>query len=276
MAVAIQPLRAILQGKREIAIGFGAGCAAILMTLGLWPHSGVSGTLTWQNCPPSPPIGSHSCSIEPAPASVTVTAYPETWTTSSDAAGRFHIDLPPGGYSLTAEIKSAVAWKRGQTSFPVFANQTTQVQLLLLPVFIDIKGGICLASDDRIATPTGPVPVSQLHPGMMVWTLDAVGKRVAAPVLRVSHIPTPPGYRMLHLRLSDGRVVDASAGHPTVTGQPIGELRVGDLLDGSRLAAVEQESYAGNTWDLLPAGPSGAYWANDVLLGSTLGPGVVN
>lgn len=158
----------------------------------------------------------------------------------------------------------------------MFANQTTEVELLLLPVFIDIKGGICLASDDRIATPTGQIVVSQLHPGMIVWTLDAAGKRVAAPVLRASHVPTLPGYRVLHLTLSDGRVVDASAGHPTVTGQAIGELKVGDLLDGSRLAAIEQEPYAGNTWDLLPAGPSGAYWANDVLLGSTLGPGLVN
>jgi hypothetical protein len=73
---------------------------------------------------------------------------------------------------------------------------------------------------------------------------------------------------MLHLTLADGRAVDASAGHPTVTGQKIGDLNAGDLLDGSRLRTVEQELYAGDTWDLLPAGPSGAYWANDVLLGS--------
>ncbi len=274
--MAIQRLRAILGGGRLIAIGFAVGCTAILLTLALWPHSGVSGTLTWEKCPPGPPTSSYRCSIQPALASVTVTAYPETWTTSSDAAGHFHMDLPPGGYSLTAEIKSTNVWKRGQTSFPVFANQTTHVQLLMLPVFIDIKGGICLASNDRIATPTGPVAVSQLHPGMIVWTLDAAGRRVAAPVLRISHIPTPLGNRMLHLTLSDGRVLDASAGHPTVTGQPIGELQAGDLLDGSRLSSVEQEPYAGDTWDLLPASPSGAYWANDVLLGSTLAPGVLN
>jgi hypothetical protein len=269
--MAVQRLRAILRGRSVIAIGFGIGCVAILITLGLWPHSGVSGTTTGEDCHPGP-RNSYRCSIKPAFASVTVTADGETWTTRSDAAGHFHLDLPPGGYSLTAEFKDRVAWNRGKTSFPVFANQTTQVQLLLLPVFINIPGGICLASDDRIATPTGSVAVSQLRPGVIVWTLDAAGKRIAAPVLRVKHIPTPPGYRMLHLTLSDGRVFDASAGHPTVTGQLLGELRAGDLLDGSRLSSIEQESYAGDTWDLLPAGPTGAYWADDILLGSTLTP----
>jgi hypothetical protein len=274
--VAIQRLAAILRGKREIAIGFTVGCAVILMTLVLWPHSGVSGILTVQDCQPSTRIDDHRCSIKPAIASVAVAAFGTPWTTTSDAAGHFHLDLPPGGYSPTAEIKSAEAWHRGQTSFPVFANQTTQVQLLLLPWFAEIKGGICLSADDRIATPIGPVAVSQLHPGMIVWTLDAVGGRVAAPVLRVRHLAAPPGYRMLRLTLSDGRVVDASAGHPTVTGRRIGDLKTGDLLDGSRLRTVEQKPYTGDTWDLLPAGPTGAYWANDVLLGSTLGPAVLN
>jgi hypothetical protein len=276
MAVTIQRLRAVLNGKREIAIGFSVGCAAILMALALWPHSGVSGTLTWENCPPGPPSGSSRCSIEPALASVTVTAYPETWTTRSDAAGHFHLDLPPGGYSLTAEIKNSVVSKRGQTSFPVFANQITQVQLLLLPVFVDIKGGICLASGDHIATPTGPTLVSQLHAGNMVWTLDGAGRRVAAPVLMVSHVPAPAGHHVLRLRLADGRVVEASAGHPTADGRQVGDLKPGDSLDNSRLVGIERISYVGDTWDLLPAGPSGAYWANDVLLGSTLWSGRLN
>jgi hypothetical protein len=70
--------------------------------------------------------------------------------------------------------------------------------------------------------------------------------------------------------LSDGRTVEASPGHPTADGRHVGELVPGDLLDGSRVRAVERVSYIGDTWDLLPAGPSGAYWADDVLLGSTL------
>jgi hypothetical protein len=70
--------------------------------------------------------------------------------------------------------------------------------------------------------------------------------------------------------LADGRYVEASAGHPTSTGRTVGSLRPGDLLDGSRVIALDSIPYAGDTWDLLPAGPTGVYWANDVLLASTL------
>lgn len=95
--MAVQRVRAVFRGNREIAIGFALGCAAILMTLALWLHSGVSGTLTSEDCQRGLQGGSQRCSIEPALASVTVTAYPATWTTRSDAAGHFHMDLPPGG-----------------------------------------------------------------------------------------------------------------------------------------------------------------------------------
>jgi hypothetical protein len=129
---------------------------------------------------------------------------------------------------------------------------------------------ICLAAEDRIATPTGQVPINELRAGMMVWTLNAAGQRIAAPILVVSHNPAPLGHHVLRLALSDGRVVEASAGHPTADGRRVGELKPGDLVDGSHVSAVERVAYIGDTWDLLPAGATGAYWANDVLLGSTL------
>jgi hypothetical protein len=110
---------------------------------------------------------------------------------------------------------------------------------------------------------------------MMVWTLDAAGRRVAAPLLLVSHTPAPPGHHVLRLLLSDDRVVEASAGHPTADGRQVGDLKPGDFLDQSRVISVEPIPYVGDTWDLLPGGPSGVYWANGVLLGSTLGSGVV-
>jgi hypothetical protein len=137
-------------------------------------------------------------------------------------------------------------------------------------VYRAIEGGICLALSDRIATPSGSIPVIELRPGTIVWTLDATGRRVLAPVLILTHTAIPAGHHMLRVVFSDGRAVDASAGHPTVDGRHIGDLRPGDWLDGSRIDAVQAIPYAGDTWDLLPDGPTGAYWANDVLLGSTL------
>ncbi len=134
------------------------------------------------------------------------------------------------------------------------------------------RGGcpICLATGDLISTPLGDIPVTRLTPGMVVWTRDAGGRRVASPILRVGHVRVPAGHHVLRITLADGRVVEASPGHPTADGRRVGDLRVGELLDGSRIMGIDSVPYAGETWDLLPAGPTGDYWANGVLLGSTL------
>jgi len=128
---------------------------------------------------------------------------------------------------------------------------------------------ICLAAGDRIATPNGEVPLTELRPGMLVWTIDA-GRRVAAPVSVVGHTPAPIGHRVIRVVLADGRAVLASPGHPTGDGRRVGELNPGDLLDGSRVKSTESMPYVGDTWDLLPLSSTGEYWADGVLLGSTL------
>ena len=76
---------------------------------------------------------------------------------------------------------------------------------------------------------------------------------------------------MVHLKLTDGRELLASPGHRTGDGRALGALAFGDQLDGSTLTLWELIPYAGDrTYDLLPNGPSGAYWANGILLSSTL------
>ena len=133
------------------------------------------------------------------------------------------------------------------------------------------RGGcpICLAATTRIATPDGPILVSDLRAGMLVWTVDA-GKRVAAPIAIVRYTPAPFGHRVIRVVLADGRAVIASPGHPTGDGRRVGELNPGDLLDGSRVATINVLPYSGDTWDLLPLSSAGTYWADGVLLGSTL------
>ena len=137
---------------------------------------------------------------------------------------------------------------------------------------------ICLTQGTIIDTPGGPVPVQDLHSGMAVWTLDGSGKRVAAVVLRTTTTPVPSSFRVVRIRLDDGRTVTASADHPTAEGRTLGDYRVGDLLDGGLVIEAELVPYeSGATYDLLPSGATGFYWANGVLLGSTLagtaGPG---
>lgn len=130
---------------------------------------------------------------------------------------------------------------------------------------------ICLAQGTLIAVPGGQVPVEQLQVGMVVWTVDSFGQRVAARVEKTVVTPVPPSFQVVRVILNDGRSVTASPGHPTADRRAVSDYAVGDILDGATMTAVERVSYNGGaTYDLLPSGPTGLYWANDVLLRSTL------
>ena len=130
---------------------------------------------------------------------------------------------------------------------------------------------ICLAAATMIATPDGPVRVTELKKGVQVWTVSGDGKRVAAPIVEVGSMAVPAGHQMVHLRLADGRELLASPGHRTADGRALGSLAVGDALDGSIVRLWELVPYGGSrTYDIKPAGPTGTYWANGILLSSTL------
>ena len=130
---------------------------------------------------------------------------------------------------------------------------------------------ICLAERTLIDTPAGQVPVERLYPGMQVWTLDRKGLRMITTVLKVGKTVVPTQHQVVHLRLEDGRQLWVSPGHPTADGRIVGQLLPGDMLDGSRLLAVERLVYSGYaTYDLLPAGDTSFYWANGILIASTL------
>ena len=130
---------------------------------------------------------------------------------------------------------------------------------------------ICLAASTLIATPNGPVRVTDVRVGTIVWTQAADGSRVAAPVVEVGSMEAPATHRMVHLVLADGRELLVSPGHRTADGRQAGDLHVGDQLDGSTVTKWELVPYAGGrTYDLLPAGATAFYWANGILMSSTL------
>ena len=130
---------------------------------------------------------------------------------------------------------------------------------------------ICLARGTRIATPSGDVAVEDLELGDTVWTRDFSGARVAAPLVAIGNTPVPAMHRVVALLLSDGRFVEVSPGHPTADGRTVGDLRAGDAYDGALVVNARLVAYSGGaTFDVLPAGATGTYWANGVLLGSTL------
>lgn len=130
---------------------------------------------------------------------------------------------------------------------------------------------ICLAASTLIATPTGPIRVTDIRVGTVVWTRAADGSRIAAPVIEIGSVEAPPGHRMVHVVLVDGRELLVSPRHRTADGRQAGDLKVGDQLDGSTITQWELVPYAGGrTYDLMPAGGTGHYWANGILMSSTL------
>ena len=133
---------------------------------------------------------------------------------------------------------------------------------------------ICLARGTMISTPDGPRAVQDLRVGDPVWTVDENGDRVAATILQVGSMTALASHRVVHVVLDDGRELYLSPGHPLFDdgfGRQAGDLRTGDLLDGSTVSSADLVPYGGNqTFDLLPSGPTGGYWAGGILVGSSL------
>jgi hypothetical protein len=179
------------------------------------------------------------------------------------------IDLTPAGRGYRFELR--VSERKGQgfiVTGVVDAEGAVSVKerrsgLVSCPV--------CLSPQTRIETPRGPVQISDLKEGDPVWTADFGGERQPATVERLQRVSVPPGHQMVHLRLADGRALLASPGHPTADGRRVADLRAGDLLDGSRIVEVREGSAPDNaTYDILPSGPTGRYWADGILMGSIL------
>jgi hypothetical protein len=130
---------------------------------------------------------------------------------------------------------------------------------------------ICLTKGTLIDTPSGLIPVEQLRQDMAVWTLDGSGKRVVALIIQTVATKVPQSFVVVRITLEDGRTVNASPGHPSAVGEALGDYKVGDALDGSKIVDTERVAYTeGTTYDILPAGGTGLYWANGILLLSTL------
>jgi len=130
---------------------------------------------------------------------------------------------------------------------------------------------ICLSENTTIDTPEGNLNVTELKTGMQVWTQDNLGHKQAGTILKVGRTLVLPTHEMVHLVLDDGRELFASPGHPTTDGRLLGDLKAGDILDGAKIKAVGLVPYNGNyTYDILPSGSTGFYFADGILLKSTL------
>ncbi len=130
---------------------------------------------------------------------------------------------------------------------------------------------ICLSETTLIDTPQGGIPVERLPVGQWVWTEDRAGKRTAAQVIQISQTKVPPSFQILQVTLNDGRSVKTSAGHPSAEMKALGDYQIGETLDkGQIVSAILMDYHGRATFDILPGGETGFYWANGIKVMSTL------
>jgi hypothetical protein len=138
-------------------------------------------------------------------------------------------------------------------------------------VLTTLQCPVCLSAGTLIQTTNGEIAIEDLKPVMLAWTLDARGARVATPILNIISMPVPADHMMIQLRLSDGRELSVSPGHPTADTRFVDQLKSGASYSGALIRAATWQHYHSKfTYDLLVAGDTGFYWANGILLASSL------
>lgn len=207
----------------------------------------VACTMDAKMCPDGSYVGrtAPNCEFAPCPGPVSPPSTTGSCTSDSDCAkGYSCIDVSPVVREGTQNLR---CWKDG-TPTP-----------------------ICLSGETRIATPRGEVLVKNIREGDIVWSTDEKGKKIAVPVLLSAHTDAPADHRVVHLRLDDGRELFASPGHSIAGGRTLGSLLPGDVVSGSVVIGASLVAYDETyTYDILPDSASGTYWANGILLQSTL------
>ena len=130
----------------------------------------------------------------------------------------------------------------------------------------------CLPASAQILTSLGNVSIDLLKEGDKVLTVNLKGDKVEMPIKITNKVEVLGNHTMVLLELEDGRKIQVTPGHPSaIKIKNLGEFVVGDKLDGSSIVKVSDITYTEKfTFDILPEGETGFYWANGILIGSTL------
>jgi len=173
------------------------------------------------------------------------------------------------GYPITLHIGDIVS--NGCTIDLTLVKIENNTATFLKQEHHDRMCPICLSENTVIDTPNGQTNVQNLKPGMLVFTQDSLGHKQTSTILKTGRMLSPQDHKMVDVILYDKRELYVSQNHPTADGRLFGDLQAGDLLDGSKIKSVELVPYNGTyTYDILPDGKTGFYWANGILVGSTL------
>lgn len=124
--------------------------------------------------------------------------------------------------------------------------------------------------DTKIATPKGDVKIKNLKIGDEVWSTDYYGKRLKVKIKKLGKVYVRNA-QVLDIKLKDKRSISAVHKHPDGSYKALLFYKVGDSLDGSEILKLERRRIEGDSlWDILPEGLMATYWANGVLLTSSM------
>ncbi|GEM_PF-6874759 len=130
----------------------------------------------------------------------------------------------------------------------------------------------CLPASAQILTSLGNVPIDLLKKGDKVITVNLKGDKIEMPIKITNKVEVIGKHNMVLIELKDGRKIQVTPGHPSVVdNKNLSDFVLGDKLDGSSIVKISEIAYAENfTYDILPEGETGFYWADGILIGSTL------
>jgi hypothetical protein len=130
---------------------------------------------------------------------------------------------------------------------------------------------ICLSADTEIDTPYGEINVKDIHDGTVVWSTENSHTKIQSKIIKINRVFVGDIHKVIDLQLADGRELFVSPNHPTYDGRTIADLKVGETYDGSIVKSTELVQYRYEfTYDILPDSQTGNYFANNILVGSTL------
>ncbi len=137
--------------------------------------------------------------------------------------------------------------------------------------------GSCLSPLTKISTLDSSVAVEKIKVGDSILSTDNNGNKLNTRVIKTSKIRVASTHKVIDLRLSDGRKLQVSPDHPGIGNRNICQLQKGERYDRSTILDINLIRYKYKyTYDILPEGPTGYYWANNILIGSTLSPKELN
>jgi hypothetical protein len=177
-----------------------------------------------------------------------------------------------GNRAAVYEYKGKRVTKIKMLSDSIALFETKKGKLIRGKIWLNYKKcGKCLPAGTLISCPRGEVEISKLKSGDSIYTSNEKKEKISTIIQATDSVSITRTHKMIKFILEDGRILLASAEHPSADYFPLDYLKIGDKLDGSVIIYKKAAACIySKTYDILPVGKTGTYWANGILIGSTL------